>query len=310
MEKALMKPSQKPCTDSPLTLDSLVREWVAKLAVNAGASLDAKTQAVFCSIWLDGLSDLSPAVLLAAFRKTLRECPYWPVKVADIRKHVTHAVSNATDEAADKAWNRVLEIRRVHWCPDIPAPFDRAVSQLTERVKQAARAAGVWRDFTESEWESGTLHTWAKKRFFESFNSWGEREQDKFLLPEGETKKLLIDVAETKALPWAKPKEAPQLPPEERLRVADELAAAARQVLASYKPPEPYQVENTAERREELERQKKIILAKHGEAGKEASQKTFSRIAAATDSYRKLQSEMRQPICCIPDSAFHEDAKP
>jgi hypothetical protein len=280
-----------------------------RFALNADKELDADAIGLYESLWLEGFSDLSDSCLVAAFRKTIQSAKFWPVKIADVREHVSSAVSRSTDEASEKAWERVLEIRRVHWCPDIPGPFNHALAGLSERVRCAARASGIFRDFTESEYENGALHTWAKKRFFESFNSWGEREQDKFLLPEGETKKLLIEFAETKALPWAKPKEAPTLPPEERLRVADELAAAARQVLASYKPPEPYQVENTAERREELERQKKIILAKHGEAGKEASQKTFSKIAAVTDSYRKLQSGMRQPIVCIPDSVFHEGVK-
>src|SRR5258708_11359520 len=104
MEKTLTAPSKRKWADSPLTLDSLISEWVAKLAINAGAALDAKTQAVYCSLWLEGLNDLSPGVLLAAFRKTLRECAYWPVKVADIRKHVSHAESNATDEAAEESW--------------------------------------------------------------------------------------------------------------------------------------------------------------------------------------------------------------
>jgi hypothetical protein len=232
MEKTLTAPSKPRCADSPSTLESLISEWIAKLAVNAGAALDAKTQAVYCSIWREGLSDLSSAVLLAAFRKTLRECPYWPVKVADIRKHVTRAIQNETDDAAEMAWKCVLEIRRVHWCPDVPGPFNRTIANLTERVRQAARSAGIWRDFTASEYENGALHTWAKKRFFESFLSWGERDGDKFLLPDGEAKKLLIEFAETKALPWTKPKEAPQLPAEERLRIADQLAEAARQVIA------------------------------------------------------------------------------
>lgn len=257
----LTKPSQKPCGDSPLTLDSLIKEWVAKLAVNAGASLDAKTQAVYCSIWRDGLADLPPDVLLAAFRKTLRECPYWPVKVADIRKHVSRAVSNATDEAAEQAWDRVLEIRRCHWSPDVPGPFNRAVAELSERVRRAARAAGVWRDFTAEEYERGGLHTWAKKKFVESFNAWGERQQDAFLLPNSETKKLLIECSEMKALPWTKPKEEPQLPAQERLRIADELAEAARKVLGLRKPS-AYQVKDTAERRAELHSQAEIIKAR------------------------------------------------
>jgi len=169
--------------------------------VNAGAALDARTQAVFASIWLEGLGDLPIDVLRAAFLKTLQECAYWPVKVADIRKHVARAESNATDEAAEQAWRRVLEIRRVHWNPDIPGPFNRALARLSERVRQAARAAGVWRDFTSAEFEKGALHTWGKKRFFESFIAWGEREQNQFLLPDGELKSLLAEFSETKALP-------------------------------------------------------------------------------------------------------------
>jgi hypothetical protein len=173
--------------------------------VNAGAALDARTQAVFASIWLEGLGDLPVDVLRAAFRKTLRQCAYWPVKLADIRKHVANAESNATDEAAEKAWARVLEIRRIHWNPDIPGPFDRAVAKLSERVRQAARAAGVFREFTASEFEKGALHTWGKKRFIESFTAYGELERDGFLLPDGEVKRLLTDFATAKALPAPAP---------------------------------------------------------------------------------------------------------
>jgi hypothetical protein len=216
--------------------------------VNAGAALDAKTQAVFRSVWLEGLSDLSPEVLRAAFQKTLRETVFWPVKVADIRKHVSHAESNATDEAGEVAWQRVLDIRRRLWNPDIPAPFDRALAAMSERIRQAARAAGVFRDFTASEWESGSLHTWAKKRFLESFAAFSEREQDMHLLPDGEIKDLLADLAEIKALPA--PREdfsdlptrgleysamlkqgIPAMSPEARLLAADHLADAARQVI-------------------------------------------------------------------------------
>ena len=194
----LTKPSKQPCEDTPQTLDSLISEWVAKLAINAGVALDAKTQAVYGSIWREGLSDLSAEVLLAAFRKTLRECAYWPVKVADIRKHVSRAESNATDEAAEKSWQRVLEIRRVHWNPDLPGPFSRIFSALSERIQSACRAAGVFREFTSAEFEKGALHTWAKKRFMESFLAW---EQDEFLLTNGEIKNLLREFSETKALP-------------------------------------------------------------------------------------------------------------
>ena len=233
-----------------------------RFALNADKELDADAVGLYESLWSEAFSDLSDSCLSAGFQKTLRTAKFWPIKVADVREHISQAVSNATGDAGEKAWERVLEIRRVHWSPDIPGPFNRAVAGLSERVKQAARAAGIWRDFTAEEYENGGLQTWAKKRFFESFNLWGDQEQDKFLLPEGETRKLLIEFAEAKALPWAQPTETPKLPPEERLRVADELAEAARNVLGLRKPS-VYQVKDTTERRDELHRQAEIIKARY-----------------------------------------------
>jgi len=251
--------------DSRPTLESIISEWVAKLAVNSGVELNAKTQSIFASIWRDGLRDLPLEVLESAFQKTLKECAYWPVKVADIRRHVCKAKEVATADAAERAWQRVLEIRRLDWSPDIPGPFHRALAGMSERVRQAARAAGVFREFTKPEFENGALHTWAKKKFIESFHRWEELEQSKFLLPEGETKKLLTGFAETKALPWTKPIEAPQLPAEERLRIADELAAEAKRVLGLRQPAGTYQVEDTTERREELQRQAEIIKTRYAQ---------------------------------------------
>jgi hypothetical protein len=99
-------------------------------------------------------------------------------------------------EAAEKAWQRVLECRRLYWNPDLGG-FARDMPKLSERVQQAARAAGVWRDFPTVE----ALHVWAKKQFIESFVAWDESEADKFLLPDGEIKRLLADAAKPKALP-------------------------------------------------------------------------------------------------------------
>jgi len=119
------------------------------------------------------------------------------VKVADIRKHVASAETNAANLAVEECWERVLELRRVYWNPDMPGGFSRGMPRLSPRVAQAARAAGVWRDFPTTE----ALHVWAKKRFVESFIAWGETQQDKMLLPDGEIKNLLAEYAETKALP-------------------------------------------------------------------------------------------------------------
>ena len=62
----------------------LIREWIAKLALNAGQGLDASTFGVYQALWEEGFEDLSYEVLEAAFKKALREGKFWPVKV---RRH-------------------------------------------------------------------------------------------------------------------------------------------------------------------------------------------------------------------------------
>jgi hypothetical protein len=235
----------------------LIREWIVKLALNAGQALDADAIGVFTAIWSEGFDDLPYSVLEAAFRKTLRTCKYWPIKVSDVREHVTHAEENAAGEAAEEAWTRVLDIRRRHWNPDIPGPLHRALAGLTERVRQAARAAGVFREFTAAEFENGALHTWAKKRFVESFNAYGELEQDRFLLPDGEIKKLLAGFAQAKALPaprdnWPELR-AKSLAYSETLKAADDLPKARA----------PYMVSADPERYADLKRQADQIVEKY-----------------------------------------------
>jgi len=168
-----------------------------RFALNADKELDATAIGIYEALWLEGFSDLPDACLIAAFQKTLRTAKFWPIKIADGREHVSSAASRSTDEAAEQAWQRVLEIRRTSWSPDAPGGFYGGPPRLSPRIAQAARAAGVWRDFPTTE----ALHVWAKKVFFESFLAWGEREQEKFLLPDGEVKNLLARFAETKALP-------------------------------------------------------------------------------------------------------------
>lgn len=138
---------------------------------------------------------MDAAILERLFSQALRTCKFFP-KVSEILEPVATAEANAAPEAAEKAWVRVMEIRRVDWNPDIPGPFSRAIAGLSERVRQAARAAGVFRDFESVE----ALHTWAKKRFVESFIAYGELEQDRFLIPNGELRELLADAAQ-KLLP-------------------------------------------------------------------------------------------------------------
>jgi hypothetical protein len=171
--------------------NELIREWTTKFALNAGAALDTTAIGVYTALSEEGFSDLPCKVLEAAFRKTLRTCKYWPIKVADVREHVSHAKQNAVNLEAEEAWQHVLELRRVYWNPDMPGGFSRGMPALDERTRQAARASGVFRDHDSLE----ALHVWAKKKFIESFIAWGELKQDEFLLHDGELRHLIADAA-------------------------------------------------------------------------------------------------------------------
>lgn len=146
------------------------------------------------ALWQEQFGGIEPDTLLSLFQRAMRTCKFFP-KVSEILEPLVGAEAKAAPEAAEEAWARVLEIRRLHWNPDIPGPFRCALARLSDRVRQAARAAGVFRDFESID----ALHTWAKKRFVESFLAYGERELH--LLPEGEIKNLIADIAEAKALP-------------------------------------------------------------------------------------------------------------
>lgn len=161
--ETLTKPSPRPCADSPSILESLISEWVAKLAINAGASLDAKTQAVYKSLWLEGLGDLSPDVLRVAFQKTLRECSYWPVKVADIRKHVERADTTLASMEAENAWQKALAVAQDFGC-------DYSIASAEEiddpALDAALRAAGGCRWLATCPDKE---LPWAKKIFLEVY---------------------------------------------------------------------------------------------------------------------------------------------
>jgi hypothetical protein len=93
------------------------------------------------------------------------------------------------------------------------------LERLSDRVQAACRASGVFRDFETPE----QLHTWAKKRFIESYLAWEALEEDKFLLPNGELKNLISRCAE-KLLPYSQQNHVPFGALHERgLRYAEQL---------------------------------------------------------------------------------------
>jgi hypothetical protein len=245
MESQLLATTSVPRStpSEPQSKNVLIREWITKLALNAGAALDAQGLAVYTAIWEEGFSDLPDNVLEAAFRKTLRTCKFWPVKVADVREHIDRTKETALAEAADLEWQRVLDLRRVYWNPDMAGGFSRGMPKLSERVASAARAAGVFREVSDPE----QLHVWGKKRFIESYLAWDALEQDQYLLPDGELKNLLAGCTETKALP------APQVPfndlHERGLRYAEQIKEAAPLLAVNRAVAARYSIWNSEEER-------------------------------------------------------------
>ena len=181
------------CERRGYSSEKLVRERLPRLAEcirKDGAPYPLTAPLV--NVWVDVFvrANVSPEQAEAAFDKAEREFKFWPAP-SEVLSLIEHAQKTATREAAEQAWEYVLDLRRRYWNPDMPGGFSRGMPELPEQIQQAARAAGVFRDYESQE----ALHVWAKKRFIESFTAWGELEQDKFLLPDGEIKNLLAGEA-------------------------------------------------------------------------------------------------------------------
>jgi hypothetical protein len=252
--------------------DRLAREWLVGFAELYRVSL-ADRGPRFVEIWVKGVCDLEPEILDVACQRAVRTYKFFPTP-AEIHFLVDKTQEIATAEAAESEWRRVLELRRRFWNPDMRSGFSRGMPKLSDRVQQAANAAGLFRDVESAE----ALHVWAKKRFIESFTAYGELERDEFLLPAGEIKNILSEVAQKKMLPaasddWSECRArgeayraqlatqgVPDLSPEERLRIADELAATARKLLDRAHE----QVMTVPdERREALRYQAKLIKSRY-----------------------------------------------
>jgi hypothetical protein len=140
MENQLLPVSPCKTQEGSVSTDALIREWLFRFGVEHKEDVAPKLP-----LWLETFGPMDAAILERLFSRALKTCRFFP-KVSEILEPLTTAEAKATPEAAEEAWARVLEIRRIHWNPDILGPFNRAVAGLSERVRQAARAAGVFRD--------------------------------------------------------------------------------------------------------------------------------------------------------------------
>jgi hypothetical protein len=139
---------------------------------------------------------MKPEKLEPMFKKALQTCKFFP-KIADILENANDSQEKLAELEAECAWSEVLELRTRYWSPDAPGGFWRGMPPLSAQVKQACRAAGVFKDYESTD----QLHVWAHKRFIESYLAWGTLEKEKHLLPDGPIKNLLTDAAQAKALP-------------------------------------------------------------------------------------------------------------
>ena len=115
------------------------------------------------------------------------------MKVADIREHVEQAKNNAAEEEAALKWDQVLAYAE-RQTPDAP---DRNPPRFRERTRRAISAAGGLAHMRDCDRES---LTWARKRFIEEYVRLEELRKDEYLLPPGEVRRLLEEVASAKSV--------------------------------------------------------------------------------------------------------------
>src|ERR1700731_818156 len=113
-----MKQSGSP-SNQPTARQSLISDWLTRLALNSGVPLDAGSRAVYMQLWTDSFADLDDATLDAAFRKTLLtwKFPTLP-KVGDIRGHIDATAQKELQSRADLEWQKLLDYIRVYYWAD------------------------------------------------------------------------------------------------------------------------------------------------------------------------------------------------
>lgn len=269
----------------------MISEWIVRFALNADKPLGAKEQAVYCSTWEEGFSDVDAGRLKAAFIACLRSHTYKTIPtIGDIRQHLTKAEEDANTLSAENKWQQILDFIRVFYSPDLG--IDRRAPRIGERTMAAIRAAGGMQWINECDRDQ---LVWCKKAFIESYLAWERLEKGQHLLPDGELKNLLAETAERVsvarllemprpvapqavgpglALPPEPGKEYPKptkfsnspISPEEKLAVADALAAEARAVIERHRV-ERVTVTVSNEDRDALRHQAEIIRARYPKIG-------------------------------------------
>lgn len=187
---------QQPRPSDSASRDSLVREWAFRFALNAGQTLTPEQASSLLALWTEGFADVPEGQLQAAFVACLRSHTFKTIPtIGDIRQHLQRATGNAAEEEAARKWEQVLNYAR-QTSPDIP---DRNPPRIKPQTRCAIRAAGGLDYIRDCDKES---LQWARKRFIEAYVHWGALQQDEYLLPPGEVRRLLEECASAKSVEY------------------------------------------------------------------------------------------------------------
>ena len=174
--------------------DLLIREWCVVFCTKNKEDVN-----VHLPVWRIAFSDIDPILLASLFKRALQTVKWFP-QPSEILAPMQAAKQAIEPQEAEDAWQKVLDIRRLHYNPDIPQYLANALAALPERVQQAARASGIFREVSDLE----QIYTWGRKKFIESYLRSGALAENSFALPEGELKNLLAEAAQRLALPIPK----------------------------------------------------------------------------------------------------------
>jgi hypothetical protein len=147
------------------------------------------------NLWVEAFrrTQISADRIGAAFDKAEQQLKFWP-SPAEVLALVSAANSKARDEQAALKFDVVRANIRLHYSPDLPWRGPG----ISERTRRAINAAGGMACLSEC---IGTDLVFARQRFIEAYMRWDELKQAEYLLPDGEGKNLIADVADRKALP-------------------------------------------------------------------------------------------------------------
>ena len=95
--------------------DALIRQWLFRFSVEHKEDIAPRLP-----LWLEAFGGMDAAILERLFTQALREYKFFP-KVSEILGPLASAKKNAAPAAAEEAWERVLDIRRVYWIQIYPA---------------------------------------------------------------------------------------------------------------------------------------------------------------------------------------------